>query len=599
MGNRSSLPKTNPNEDLETISKRKFYSLLDPALFEVREVSVRDKGVDVFVEIKKDGHFLNFHFAVQLKATQTSKVKKDGTINYGLAFSNIHYLLNYNMPAYYLLYNHHAGDFYVANVEEVWEAMYEKYQGQQYPAKFSHNFSRKLDANSLTEIYRETLKAGDLLWKVSTQRKANGKEAFGSGIMIDENNDVYSAAQNIYVIEHKGLHMLNDRNFQQIIELERRTYLGEKDASPMFNYVCGMAYYFKGEMLRALEYLNKANRSAGLFAPEHRSILTHVLLQAKHLLGMIDKEVFQQQRMALLEGKGIGSFLELEKACQEFYASKRPWTKGIEKLYGTVSNFLSANSDASGSRLMVYAKVLHIELVVLTTEFRDNLFSLFSLGACHLKDELYQVWDVYEESYFARLWQVYDQALKTMDVPVLTAIIKSHLIWIYKTAYIKQFFDHWNPRTMISAGPADPQAVAELVVRARHLDGVCEQCGDTANAAIQVDVLCLKYEVEDYTGQDQLARETLNRIKVLIEDRNLQQSNGSDYQDLTMGITDHWKFYREMESRFSKYYEFVANSNIDLGCLDFSQAKCLADVKRVEWSISEFMEFDFPGNTGS
>ncbi|MFA4869588.1 MAG: DUF4365 domain-containing protein [Pedobacter sp.] len=594
MGNRSSLPKTNPNEELETTCRRKFSLLLDTALFEVRDVSVRDKGVDVFVEIKKDGHFLNFHFAVQLKATQTSKVKKDGSMAYGLACTNILYLLHYGMPAYYVLYDHNTGEFYVANVEEVWEAMYEKYQGKQNPTKFSHNFSRKLDADAIAEIYKETLKAGDLFWKVSTQRKANGKEAFGSGITIDENNDVYSAGQNIYMIEHRGLHMLNDRNFQQIIELERRTYLGGEEASPMYNYVCGMAYYFKGEMLRALEYLKKANRSASLFAPEHRSTLIHVLLQAKHLLGMIDREVFQQQRMALLEGERIGSFLELEKACQEFYANKRPCTESVEKLYGTISNFLATNPDASGSRVMVYAKVLHIELVVLTTEFRDNLFSLFSLGAGHLKDELYQVWDEYEESYFGRLRQVYAEALKTMDVPVLTAITKSHLSWIYKTAYIKQFFDHWNSRTMMSAGPAEKLAVAELMERARRLEGVCEQCGDTANAAIQVDVLCLKYEIEDYSGQDQLAQETLSRIKVLIDDRNLQQSNGADYQDLAMGITDHWKFYREMESRFSKYYEFVANSNIDLGCLDFSQAKCLADVKRVEWSINELMKFEFP-----
>jgi|GEM_PF-1771296 len=49
-----------------------------------------------------------------------------------------------------------------------------------------------------------------------------------------------------------------------------------------------------------------------------------------------------------------------------------------------------------------------------------------------------------------------------------------------------------------------------------------------------------------------------------------------------------------MESRFSKYYEFVANSDTDLGCLDFSQAKCLTDVKRVEWSIDKLMKFEFP-----
>lgn len=593
MGNRSLLPKTNPNEELETTSRLRFSSLLNRVLFEVRDVTVRDKGVDLFVELKKDGHFLNFHFAVQLKATGTAKVKKDGSVAYSLALSNILYLQNYGMPSYYVLYDHNSENFYVAHVREVWEAMYLKYQGQQLPAKFSHHFCRKLDADAFAEMYRETLKAGELFWKVSAQWKPNGKDAFGTGIMIDEDNEVYNAKQNVFLIEHRGLHMLNDRNFQQIIELERRTYLGTNAASPMYNYVCGMAYYYKGEMLRALDYLNKANRNAELFVPEHRSILKHVLLQAKHLLGMISNDVFQEQRNVLLTGEGIGSFLEMEKACQEFYASKRPWKLGIDKLYSQIRNFLYGNSSASGSRAMVYARILHIELVVLTTEFRDNLFSLFSLGAGHLKDELYGIWGEFEEKYFARLNQVYEQALKTMDVPVLTALTKSHLLWIYKTAYIKQFFDNWIPAKLISAGPADLLALAELKVRAQHLEGVCEQCGDKANAAIQVVVLCLKYEVEDYTGQDQLARETLNRIGMLIEDRNLQQSNGTEYQELVMGITNHWKFYREMESRFGKYHEVVANSNIDLGCLDLSSVKHLTDVERVEWSIMEFMKFEF------
>ncbi len=53
------LPSANPNEDLETVSMRKFEFLFDTKLFQLRPENMRDKGVDFFIELKKENVYTN------------------------------------------------------------------------------------------------------------------------------------------------------------------------------------------------------------------------------------------------------------------------------------------------------------------------------------------------------------------------------------------------------------------------------------------------------------------------------------------------------------------------------------------------------------
>ena len=54
------LPLANPNEELETISSNHFRILFAPEMFALRPESDKDKGIDFFIELKKDGKHLNF-----------------------------------------------------------------------------------------------------------------------------------------------------------------------------------------------------------------------------------------------------------------------------------------------------------------------------------------------------------------------------------------------------------------------------------------------------------------------------------------------------------------------------------------------------------
>ncbi|MFA6245582.1 MAG: hypothetical protein WC615_01495 [Mucilaginibacter sp.] len=50
-----SLPKDSANENLETQSRQKLAALFSIQLFELRDELQHDKGVDLFVELKRLG----------------------------------------------------------------------------------------------------------------------------------------------------------------------------------------------------------------------------------------------------------------------------------------------------------------------------------------------------------------------------------------------------------------------------------------------------------------------------------------------------------------------------------------------------------------
>src|SRR5882724_10310058 len=98
------LPLSNPNEELETISKQLLMPLFDASRFEIRPEDVRDKGIDLHIELKTPTKHSNFRLVIQLKATDSKKANADGTISLQIQRSNLNYLLNNPGPAYYILY---------------------------------------------------------------------------------------------------------------------------------------------------------------------------------------------------------------------------------------------------------------------------------------------------------------------------------------------------------------------------------------------------------------------------------------------------------------------------------------------------------------
>lgn len=592
---RTNLPQSNSNENLETISRNKLALLLDTSLFEIRHEVLRDKGVDMIVEIKENGYYTNFRFIIQLKASGYIKANKDLSLSLGIEVNNINYLLNYGMPAYYILYNQHDDTFYFANAKDIFQSMIGKYQSSQLPHKYSFHFSNYLDETAINLIYQDTLHNGLLLRRLNSHIKntSDGSQ-LRAGIMIDEDNEVYSMEQNISFIEQCGFKLLNDFEFQRIIEIEQRTYLGGKVASPMFNYVCGMAYYHKAQLYKAIDYLKKADRESSLFEPDQRAILTHVLLQTKYLLGIITKEVYDVENQKLLEGKNIGSFLEIEKICQEVYNGKGTSAEKIQRLYKNIPIIIASHPDNISAKIVGYSKILSIELNMLTHDFGKNLANLFLFGGAYLKNRLYEKWEIIQEQYLTRVTKVIEIAISFNNVLALSNLTIDYLLWLYKSAYIRQFFDNWNADKHTAGKVKDKKAVDELIKKALILEKVYGYCEDISHPETQILCLCLKYKIEDFTGQSDVSALTLQLIYSLIEEKELQNSHLKNYEKLVNGETDHEVFYKDVESRMAHFYKVVSNSKIDLNLINNPTVETLeAFDQYLKWSVTKFMEFDF------
>lgn len=64
MNRNAALPISSRQVTLETTSRNQLAILFDPAIFELRAENQRDKVIDIISEIKQDGVYTNFRFAV-------------------------------------------------------------------------------------------------------------------------------------------------------------------------------------------------------------------------------------------------------------------------------------------------------------------------------------------------------------------------------------------------------------------------------------------------------------------------------------------------------------------------------------------------------
>ena len=93
-------PKEDRPDELQQGSLLALKNALPGQLFLVRDERVDDKGVDLSLELKHDGSFLNIRGQLQMKGTDKQELNADGSFSYPVKTSNLHYLLNGLSPLY-------------------------------------------------------------------------------------------------------------------------------------------------------------------------------------------------------------------------------------------------------------------------------------------------------------------------------------------------------------------------------------------------------------------------------------------------------------------------------------------------------------------
>ncbi|MDQ0640202.1 hypothetical protein QF042_003767 [Pedobacter sp. W3I1] len=176
--NNQSLPKSDVNANLETLSRSKFRDMFSAHDFEIRDEFQHDKGVDLSLEIKSNANNTNIRFPIQLKATQSIEKNNDGSISFAIKVSNLNYLLNDGLPAFYMLYHQTENVFYYERAQEVEKQLREKYPDKDYPDTLTFRFNKPLDNIVIVKIHEEMLSLGFL--------RRNDPRSIGSYLLLEK-----------------------------------------------------------------------------------------------------------------------------------------------------------------------------------------------------------------------------------------------------------------------------------------------------------------------------------------------------------------------------------------------------------------------------
>lgn len=590
------LPVVNRAENLETISRHKLSLLFEPVLFEVRQELQRDKGIDLVVELKQDNTYTNFRFVIQLKSTSSAKVNKDQTISYPVDVANINYLLNYGMPAYYILYDHRGANFYIEPAHKVFQALVKKYPQKKYPNQFRIKFSKILTSETINEIYQETLGNGLLLRRLNAHLNLPTINTKQAGIVIDEDNEVYSVEQNIEFIERYGLMLLNRSEFKRIVEIEQRTH-PRTSACPIFNLVCGVAYFQQASLFKAIEFLKAAHTTADSFEPPIKSMLVYTYLQAKHLLGMMSEADFKKGIAELMHVEELGSFLELEKAYMLFIEADEPIDAKIKTLHNKISSLIKNEPDNTHLRIRAYSIVLNIEEKQLLHNLPLN-FMMLCGRTPDLKDtNTYKEWKALSDLHSERRRAVLKYCLETQNFLAASNIAMDISEWVYEKIFIFFVLTNWDCQTLAVKGKLSSDELTALAEDDKRIDKVVNGYEMLEHRENMIQALSFKYELLNFAGNKSDADATLAYIKSLIQKYDLNTLMAK-YQSLIDGNSRYNEFVTDFTEHMNKIYRIAENSGIGQYFTQPIPAEDLIHIeflhKEKTWITGDFFEFDFP-----
>jgi hypothetical protein len=591
-----SLPVSNPAEDMETISRNKLSLLFDPSLFEVRQELQRDKGIDLVIELKQDNTYTNFRFVIQLKSTASAKVKKDQTISYPVDVANINYLLNYGMPAYYILYDHTGATFYIEPAHKVFQALIKKHHPEKHPKQFKITFSKTLTTETIKETYQETLENGLLLRRLNAHLNLPTVNTKQAGILIDDDNEVYSVEQNIEFVERYGLMLLNRSEFKRIVEIEQRTH-PRTTASPIFNLVCGVAYFQQASLFKAIEFLKSAHNSAASFEPAIKSMLVYTYLQAKHLLGMMSEADFKKDISELMQTEQLGSFLELEKVYTLFTEDNEATETKIKTLHNKISTLISDDPDNTHLRIRAYSIILNIEEKQLLHNLPLNFVMLCGRIPNLKATKTYKKWKELDDLHSGRQRSVLKYCLDTHNFLAASNIAMDISEWNYQKLFIFFVLTNWDSQTLAVKGELSTEELSSLAEESKKIDKVIEGYEMLEHRENMIQALSFKYELLSFFGNKTDAEATLAYIKSLIEKYDLNALIAK-YQSLIHGSSRYNKFRTYFTEHMNKIYRVAENSGIGQYFTQPIPVEYLTQTefldKEKKWMDREFFEFDFP-----
>lgn len=588
------FPSSNFMEDMETISRNKFCPLFAPSLFEARPEHYRDKGIDFVVELKKDNAYTNFRFAVQLKSTSSVKPNRDGSISFPVEISNINYLQNYGMPAYYVLYSHNNDLFYAESCDKVYANFKEKYTDGDFPEKFSVKFSKLLDKQLIDEIYQKTFDHGTLLRRLAVAMKQSAAGTDEQAVVIGREKEVYSVAEHIVYIDKYGPYLINNFRFKEIIDAEEKAK-PRNAVSHIFNLVCGMAYVQRGSLFKAMEFLKAAEKQREHFDTHQQAVLFYTLLNARHLLGIISKEDYDLEVSKIRENEGSGAYFEIDRAYEVLSKSGNATDLTIKAFYGSMRKII--NNEKNDARVLVkaHAKILDAEESILFHDLKLNFVYFIGRTESPLQSKTYLQWLELEKFYYERMKNLASFAARNNYLLGVLNLSSTRVKWNYQKIFYRHFLSHYNNNAFNISSPISNEDFNELGSCCLELDRIANSYEMLEDISNKISCLANKFEILLLMKLQSEALETKNEIMEIVETHDLKALK-EKYTWTMNGNSQHEVFVRDFTLHMNKIREVALTFNYDTTA-PFTKEELDRMEQNTKWSIEAFFEFDLPDLT--
>jgi hypothetical protein len=585
------LPKANPNESLETISANMFRSLFPVEKFEIRAETHRDKGIDFHIELKKevasgDLRYTNYRSAIQLKATNTIRPSADGSFGIQIFSSNITYLLNNAMPAYYVFYHHPTKSFYYENVKNF--VLQLQHKNPQWHNKEKHkiHFKKTLDQQAIEGIYQEIYTSGNILKRINQRLKFNTAQQNPQRLLIDADHEIYSVSENIEFIDQFGADLVNRHYFNTVIEIEKRSW-PRNNATPRFYLFCGIAYFQRGNLYRALELLNEAKKHSAEFDLQGQAIIAHTILSARYLLDMITKEVYYLEMKKINSLEQAGSFFQIEKAFEELSLNKTKPAVSIREFYDSMTKIIE-NEKSGVIRVVAYNKIVDAESVVLFHDLAMNFAYFIGRVKQPLQSRAYREWLELEKKFVERLNGIAAYADKCGNHIGVGNLTLTSIKWNYQKAFHHHYLTCWKGRSFDLLQSVDEKMVQMLEKLCSSLDQLAQLYEAMEYKENMISSMVLKFEILHFSRHYQAAQLMKEKILEVI---NLYGFEGlkKEYEPVFSSGTPHEEFIRRYTFHMNSIQDFMAKNKID--CY-----RMLSDQQmdsKTEWSIKDFFKLDF------
>jgi hypothetical protein len=516
------LPESSAKEELEELSRDKLKPLFPKELFQVRDEIYRDKGLDLTIELKYKNSYTHFKFLVQLKATESKEKNKDGSYSWQIDTSNIQYLLNGGLPAYYICYVKQTDTFYYKQLNDFVNEINSKSNNWNKQDSHTLRINSILDTISIKKIYDDVRKRcekyRELTEKLNIGIFENKKVSITSDYNITDESSI------VKLIEDIGTDIINRGRSHDIILLSKK--VSDDITSPVFNLNVGVANYNTSNLFGALAYLNKAQKQKDKLSIGQVNCLNYFYAVVEYSIGLINEEEYLSILQDLESFGVLSGYAKIEKIKYSYIenieneTSFRTFCEEIFEIINDKNNESNVRLIAKCEYLFYWGSkinMVQLQSVFIINGLEENMGANLELRKQNAQQwhQDYQEWDNFRQ-----------ELIEEIDTSKNNIILNQYMLNVVKVQFElivqRTIFDYEKE---IPGYPSfkDLDISNDLNSSLENLDIVANNYEKMCHVQNLVAALATKYEILKFMKNEIQMKTTELRIMKLIDFHDLKE----------------------------------------------------------------------------